>query len=68
MHSRFLDDQYYRPSDPEMRLIAKSPGSLAQMRHKGTGPIYHKLCNRILYRGSDLNSYIEKRRIEPVNN
>ena len=68
MHSRFLDDQYYRPSDPEMRLIAKSPGSLAQLRHRGEGPPYVKIGNRVLYEGKSLNQWLYAHRVEPTNN
>ena len=64
MH-RFEDTRYYRPADPEMRLIG-TEGSLAQMRHNGTGPPYHRVSNRILYLGGELNAYIDERKVMPV--
>ena len=64
---RFDDDHYYRASDPEMRLIAKSPGSLAQMRHRGEGPPHIKVGNRVIYEGKLLNQWLEAHRVDPNN-
>ena len=61
---RFDDDTYYRPNDPLMRLLG-TPGSLAVQRHKSAGPPFTRLGRRILYRGSDLNSWLDKHRVEP---
>ena len=61
----FNPDRLYRASDAELEVIA-SPGVLAQWRHKGAGPPYVKLSNRILYRGSDLNRWLEERTVEPT--
>ena len=62
---RFDDHTYYRPTDPEMRMIA-TPGTLAVWRHKGCGPAYIRQARRILYRGDDLNAYLDKHRVAPA--
>ena len=64
--TRFEPDQYYRPADEAMRLIA-TVGSLAIWRHKGMGPPYTKFGNRVLYKGDDLNAWIDKHRVETRN-
>ena len=56
---RFDPTRYYFTSDPELGLIA-TRGTLSQWRHKGEGPVFLKLGQRVLYRGSDLNAYLEK--------
>lgn len=61
---RFDDDTYYRPGDEQMRLIATA-GCLAQWRHHGTGPPFTKFGRRILYRGCDLNRWMDEHRVEP---
>ena len=42
------------------------PGVLAQWRHRGVGPPYVKLSNRILYRGADLNQFLAERTVQPT--
>ena len=66
MH-RFEDDKYYFTASPALRILG-TRGSLAQMRHKGKGPIYHKIGSKVVYLGSDLNAYLTERRVLPVNN
>ena len=61
----FDADRLYRASDPELEIIA-SPGVLAQWRHRGVGPPYVKLSNRILYRGADLNQFLAERTVQPT--
>ncbi len=61
----FNASRLYRASDPELEIIA-SPGVLAQWRHRGVGPVYIKLSNRILYEGAALNAWIEAHRVEPA--
>lgn len=39
--------------------------TLYNHRFYGTGPAYHKLGSRIVYRVSDLEEYLAKRRIDP---
>ncbi len=62
---RFEDDRYYRPTDPEMAAIA-TPGTLAQWRYHGRGPSYYKFGRRILYRGRDLNAWIDAHQVAIV--
>ena len=62
---RFEPDRYYRPSDPEMRLIA-TPGTLTQWRHQGRGPSWVKCARRVLYRGSDLNDWLDANLVSPM--
>ena len=64
MH-RFDPDRYYRAFDPEMRLIA-TVGTLAVWRHEGKGPPYVRFGNRVLYRGSDVNTWLDERIVEPT--
>ena len=62
---RFDENSYYRPADEAMRLIA-TEGTLAVWRHEGVGPPYTRFGNRILYRGFDLNGWMDNHRVEPV--
>ena len=62
----FDDDRFYLPTDPEMRLLG-SPEALSQQRKRGQGPPYVRLPRRVLYRGVDLNRYLDERVIEPPN-
>ena len=61
----FDPDRLYRTTDPELAVIASS-GVLAQWRHRGAGPPYVKLSNRILYRGVDIIAWLQKHRVEPT--
>ena len=61
----FDHGRLYRASDPELEIIA-SPGVLAQWRHKGAGPEYIKLTNRILYEGAVLNAWLDAHRVVPA--
>ena len=61
---RFEEDRYYRPCDPEMRLIA-TEGTLAQWRYQARGPVYVRYGNRILYRGADLNRELDAHVVHP---
>ena len=65
MH-RFDPDRYYRTSDPELALLA-TRGTMSQWRHRGVGPPYVKLGTRVLYRGSELNSWLDEHVIRPAN-
>ena len=62
---RFKDDHYYPTNDPGLNALIGTQGSLAVMRCKGRGPKYHKVGNRVLYLGKDLNDYLDAGRIEP---
>ena len=64
--SIFEPDRLYKSTDSELRPFG-TPGSLAVQRHKGIGPPYHKLGSRVFYKGSDLEKWVEERRIETRN-
>lgn len=63
--NRFSPDAYYRTHDPELRLIG-TRGTMALWRHEGRGPRYTKLGGYILYRGQDLNDFLDAHTIEPT--
>ena len=63
---RFDPETYYRSSDEALRLIATA-GTLAVWRHEDRGPTYTKIGNRVLYRGTDLNAFLDKRSHAPRN-
>ena len=64
---KFDDDRYYPTTDPALALLA-TRGTLSQWRHRGEGPPYVKLGNRVLYLGSDLNRWLDERRVvHPTN-
>ena len=63
--TRFNPDQYYRAGDPALSIIG-TPGTLAVWRHQGRGPRYSKFGNRVLYRGTDLNAWLDDHVVEPV--
>ncbi|MDD9981560.1 MAG: MerR family transcriptional regulator [Gammaproteobacteria bacterium] len=64
MH-RFENDRYYLTTDEELLLLG-SPDSLAKQRSRGEGPAYIKLGRRVLYRGCDLNGYLDACLITPT--
>ena len=61
---RFDPDRYYRTDDPNLAVLG-TRGTLSQWRHLGRGPAFVRLANRILYRGCDLNSYLDRHIVEP---
>ena len=63
---RFENDRFYRTSDEALAVIG-TRGTLAQWRHRSIGPPYHKLGTggRVIYKGSDLNAFLDKHKIEP---
>ena len=63
---RFQPERYYLTSDPELLLLG-SPAALAKQRTRGEGPRYHKVGKRVLYRGSDLNAFLDSCVIEPAS-
>ena len=60
---RFEPDRYYRPDDPELAPIG-TPGTLAHRRYRGVGPRYVAWGNRVFYRGSDLNAFLDEHVVE----
>ena len=63
---RFEPTRYYATRDPDLLGVFGAYQTLADWRHRGTGPPYVKLRNRVLYLGSDLNHYLDARRVEPL--
>ena len=63
---RFDPDRYYKTDDPELSLIA-TRGTLSQWRHRGEGPPYVRFGNRVLYRGSELNQFLDSYVVRPAN-
>lgn len=51
-------DQYLRPAEAA-RYLRMKVKTLANWRSKGRGPSYSKLGRGIIYRYSDLDSYVE---------
>ena len=45
-------------------MIATYYGTLAQWRCHGTGPCYVRFGHRVLYRGADLNAWLDARVVE----
>lgn len=64
---RFDSDPYYRTSDPELSILA-TRGTLSQWRHRGEGPPYYRFGNRVLYRGRDLNAWLDNHVVTPTTN
>jgi hypothetical protein len=65
MASLFDDKRNYILGDLELEIIGDRD-KLAQWRHKGLGPTYYKLGRKVVYRGSDLNAWVEAQRVEPT--
>ena len=65
MPNPFDENRHYLLDDPELDLIGNRD-MLAQWRHKGKGPAYYKLGRKILYRGADLNAWVETQRVDPA--
>ena len=63
METIFDNSRNYVLGDPELSLIG-SREKLAQWRHRGVGPSFYRLGRKIIYRGSDLNAWIEANRVE----
>lgn len=63
---RFDPNRYYRTTDPELAVLA-TRGTLSQWRHKGSGPAYVRFGNRVLYRGDELNRWLDSHVVRPTN-
>ena len=61
---RFQDDRYYRTTDSELEIIA-TRGTMSQWRFRSYGPSYVRYGNRVLYRGCDLNNWLDQHLVEP---
>ena len=60
----FENKRSYVLGDPELELLGDRD-KLAQWRHKGMGPAYYRLGRKIVYRGCDLNQWVEAHRVDP---
>lgn len=60
----FDPEKLYRCNDPD--LLALAPYStLAHMRSEGRGPAFLKVGGRVLYRGRDLNEWLDSVTVRP---
>ena len=64
MNRRFEADRYYRTFDEELAVVG-TRGTLSQWRHRGEGPAFYRFGNRVLYRGDDLNAWLDEHRVTP---
>ena len=64
MAKLFEDERAYVLGDPDLDLIGDRD-KLAQWRYKGMGPAFYRLGRKIVYRGEDLNAWVERQRFEP---
>ena len=60
----FENNRNYVLGDTDLDIIADRD-KLAQWRHKAFGPAYYKLGRKIIYRGCDLNTWVEACKIVP---
>jgi len=60
----FENDRSYLLGDPELDIIGDRD-KLAQWRHKMKGPPFYRLGRKIIYRGSDLNDWVQANRVDP---
>lgn len=65
MTKLFEDNRAYVLGDPELEIIGDRD-KLAQWRHKGIGPAYYKLGRKVVYRGADLNIWVEAQKVDPT--
>ena len=65
MVNMFENERNYVLGDQELELIGDRE-KLAQWRHKGVGPSYYRLGRKIIYRGNDLNTWVEAQRVETI--
>ncbi len=65
MPNIFENVRNYVLEDPELALLGDRD-KLAQWRHKGMGPPFYRLGRKIVYRGVDLNQWVEAHRVDPV--
>ena len=63
-NSIYNDDRIFFPEDPELRVLG-STELLAQWRHRNAGPAFIRIGRRIGYHGTDLNAYLNARRVDP---
>ena len=64
MANIFDDDRTYVLGDPELEVLG-SREKLAQWRHRMVGPPWVKIGRKVVYIGSDLNTWLSARRVNP---
>lgn len=58
-----LTQEWFGPEEAAARLDL-SPQYLAQLRMKKTGPDYHQVGRRCLYRKSDLDAWVSEHKVQ----
>ena len=61
----FDPQKLYQTDDPALLQIAPA-STMADWRSQKRGPAYVKYGKRVLYRGDDLNTFLEAHRVEPA--
>ena len=61
----FQNDKLYLTGDPALKALGPY-STLAHWRSEGRGPAFIKLGSKVAYRGSDLNEWLNRQRVEPV--
>lgn len=57
-------NRFYRPQDDVLRQFF-AVQTLAKWRHEERGPKWHYAGNRVLYKGSDILSWLEASSVAP---
>lgn len=60
------EDEFLSTKDAA-KFLKLSRSTLAKMRIIGTGPQFHKLGRRVLYKSSDLRSWVERARFSSTS-
>ena len=60
----FDNSRTYNSDDPELDIFG-SKQKRAKWRYQKFGPAWIKIGRKVLYAGSDLNSWLASRRIDP---
>ncbi|MDE0458410.1 MAG: hypothetical protein OXI15_14040 [Chromatiales bacterium] len=60
----FDPSKLYRCNDPAIQALAPY-STLAHMRSEGRGPAFLKIGGKVLYRGSDLNDWLDSITVRP---
>ena len=64
----FQPDKLYPANDPELlSKLATAYQTLAHWRQAGKGPAYVKFGKRVLYKGLDLNAWLDRQTIQPTD-
>jgi hypothetical protein len=60
------ENVFYRTGDPALRQIAAIQ-TLAKWRHEERGPKWTYAGSRVLYKGSDILSWLNTQQVSPVS-